>query len=140
MNFDFIKKTLEYEEGKKPCVYKDTKGLDTIGIGFLVDKAVPGAGVPESVMNFWLETLIRECIDDLAKEIVSWSLLPDHVQNALTLMRYQLGMPRLNGFKKMLMAVELGDFVVAAEEAIDSKWAKQTPARAHRVAAMMMGD
>jgi lysozyme len=140
VDFDYLTRTLRMEEGVKKCAYKDHLGLDTIGIGFLVDASVKGAGIPDVVMNFWLETLLRECVDSLIREIQVWSILPDNVQNALVLMRYQLGMPRLRGFKKMLIAIELGNWQDAAAEALDSKWAKQTPARADRVAALMMGD
>ena len=39
--------------------------------------------------------------------------------------------------KFMLAAMEKGDFTAAASAALDSDWAKETPNRAQRVAAMI---
>jgi len=45
-----LKRQLRGEEGVEPCVYKDHLGFDTIGIGRLVDKRKPGAGLRPSEM------------------------------------------------------------------------------------------
>lgn len=139
-DMEFLKSTLRFEEGVDDDVYQDHFGNDTIGVGFLVDRDIPGAGIPEPVINFWLDYLLKECIEDLESKIKSWHLLPPHVRSALILMRYQLGMPTLARFKKTLTFVEAGDFIEAGDESLDSKWAKQTPDRAGRVAALMRGD
>ena len=47
-------------------------------------------------------------------------------------MAYQIGVNGLLKFKKMISAIEFGDWEEAERQALDSKWAKQTPARAHR--------
>ena len=49
-------------------------------------------------------------------------------------MGYQLGVTGLFNFKRMWIAFDEGDYVKAAKEALDSRWAKQTPERAKRVA------
>jgi lysozyme len=54
-------------------------------------------------------------------------------------MAYQLGPSGVVAFKKMLAALEAGDRIAAAEAALDSKWATQTPNRAQRVAALIRG-
>ena len=46
---------------------------------------------------------------------------------------YNMGVPRLMGFKRMLAAVERGDWPRAKVEALDSKWAEQVPNRAAKV-------
>ena len=46
---------------------------------------------------------------------------------------FQLGAPRLSAFKKMLAGLEAGDNDIAAFELLDSKFAKQVPARAARL-------
>ena len=58
---------------------------------------------------------------------------------ALREMAYQMGVPRVMGFKRMLAALERKDWQRAADEALDSRWAEQTPARAQRVALKMHG-
>jgi lysozyme len=50
-------------------------------------------------------------------------------------MCFNLGIARLRGFKKMLAAMQAGDVETAAKEMLDSTWAKQVGARAHRLAA-----
>ena len=52
-------------------------------------------------------------------------------------MAYQMGVTGLSKFKNMLTAVELGDFDEAANQALDSRWARQTPERATRHAEML---
>ena len=60
---------------------------------------------------------------------VFWSL-SDNRYNALVDMMFNLGKPRFLTFKKMIKAVECGDFDTAANEMLDSKWARQTKSRA----------
>jgi lysozyme len=49
-------------------------------------------------------------------------------------MAYQMGVEGVQGFSKMIAALQVGDYPRAADEALDSLWAKQTPARARDVA------
>jgi len=46
-------------------------------------------------------------------------------QDALINLCFNLGITRLLTFKKALAAMEQGNFELAAEEFLDSKWAKQ---------------
>jgi lysozyme len=59
-------------------------------------------------------------------------------QNALIEMAYQLGVTGTLNFKRMWLAIEAGDFEQARLEALDSKWARQTPKRAISVAAKLV--
>jgi lysozyme len=52
-------------------------------------------------------------------------------------MMFNLGLPRFSRFKKMIRAIELGDWQSAADEMIDSKWYQQVTARARRLEAAM---
>lgn len=54
-------------------------------------------------------------------------------------MAYQLGVSGVLRFRKMLEALRAGDREKAAEEALDSAWATQTPERAQRVARLIRG-
>jgi len=59
----------------------------------------------------------------------------DPVQKeALTEMVFQMGKTGTLGFNKMLSALQNNDYETAYKEALDSKWAKQTPQRANEVA------
>jgi len=58
-------------------------------------------------------------------------------KDVLTEMAFNLGIPRLNGFKKMWKAIENGDYETAADEQLDSKWARQVGVRAMRLSKRM---
>ena len=48
-------------------------------------------------------------------------------------MAFNLGITRLQKFKKMFAALNAGDYHKASEEGLDSKWAKQVYNRAKRL-------
>ena len=52
-------------------------------------------------------------------------------------MVFNLGMPKLKQFAKMLSAVELEDWSEASNQMLDSRWAEQVGNRAGRLAEMM---
>ena len=52
-------------------------------------------------------------------------------------MAFNVGLPRLRGFKRMWAALENHDYEEAAKEMIDSKWARQVKTRAYTLARMM---
>lgn len=53
-------------------------------------------------------------------------------------MAFQMGRAKLEGFNRMLLCVRAGDWQGAYDNALDSKWARQTPARANRIATMLL--
>jgi lysozyme len=67
-----------------------------------------------------------------AFETASWRR-----QAALISMAFNLGAPRLAGFRQMHRAILEGDWQRASAEALDSCWARQTGHRAQEVAAML---
>ena len=52
-------------------------------------------------------------------------------------MAFNVGLPRLRGFKRMWAALEGRDYSEAAKEMLDSKWARQVKTRAYTLARMM---
>ena len=48
-------------------------------------------------------------------------------------MAYQLGVHGVLEFKEMLASLERGDCQAARRQALESAWARETPARAKRV-------
>lgn len=136
MKIDQVLDTIKKDEGWSAFVYDDTLGFQTIGYGFLVDKKRSG-GMPKEVGDFWLRYNVDGVINDLRRRISHFSLMPENVQHALVNMAYQLGTNGLLSFKKMLAAIEAKDYALAAKEALNSKWAIQTPNRANRIADMI---
>lgn len=137
MDIQLLKDEITAEEGFVPHAYPDSKDLLTIGIGRMVDKS-QGGGISREEAEYLLENDISQSMAELDRNYPWWRTLPERPARALVNMCFQLGLPRLSGFKKMLAALEAYDWPEAAREALDSKWAKvDTPERAQRMAAMI---
>jgi lysozyme len=121
--------TLKKDEGFRSKVYKDHLGNDTFGHGFTY------------ITEHESERILGERVQDLAirlsHEIPCYNKISDGRKSALINMAYQLGVNGLLGFKRMLKALQAGDYDKAYTEAKNSKWATQTPQRAERVARML---
>jgi len=138
MNKDALIDQLKSDEGFVPHVYLDSLGYETLGYGFLVDERKNGR-IPREVADYWLRWEVDRLTSLLANRLKCFSSQPPEVREALVNMAYQMGLKGLLGFRKMLAALEMGDRARAADEALDSRWASQTPNRAQRVAAMIRG-
>ncbi|HDC4672328.1 glycoside hydrolase family protein [Enterobacter kobei] len=140
-----------YDEGEKLTIYKDTEGYWTIGVGHLLTKSpskdeairqldkLVGTGhygyINKQESRKILEIDINQTIKQIGRtELINVYTSLDIVRRtALVNMCYQLGVQGVLQFKKMLGYLEQGDYEKAADEALNSKWAKQTPNRARRV-------
>lgn len=136
-----ITKLLEYEEGFREKPYYCSEGYPTIGIGTKIGtKNAPleyfVLEVDRQVAWVLLEKEVSYLMRILEKNEVYNSLNSDR-KTILLSMAYQLGINGLFGFKKMWAALLVADYSLAAKEALDSKWAKQTPQRAHRHAKVL---
>ncbi len=58
-------------------------------------------------------------------------------QDVLINMLFNLGLKRFHSFKKMLRALEQHDYETAADEMLDSRWARQVKERATELAKTM---
>jgi lysozyme len=76
---------------------------------------------------------VASIIEELGKRKPVFKTLTQDRQNALIEMAYQLGVTGTLNFKRMWLAIETGNFQQARLEALDSRWAKQTPKRAKAV-------
>ncbi len=63
-----------------------------------------------------------------------YTMQPPGVRAALQNMCFNLGLPRLLSFKKMIAALEKKDYLLASIEALNSKWAKQVGQRSKDIA------
>ena len=133
MYLDKLKADLARDEDFVSHAYQDSEGYWTIGIGRLIDKR-RGGGITREEAEYLLENDLKTARADLDAIAPWWTLLPDDVQRGLINMAYNLGRSRLAGFKRMFAALKDRDYHGAAEEALDSKWARQVGPRAHRIA------
>lgn len=120
-------------EGRRLKPYRCSQGKLTIGYGRNLDDN----GISEAEAMNMLDNDILETIESLQINY-SWFRILDSVRaDAIMDMCYQLGFPTLNKFKKMIAAIHSEDFEEAAVQALDSRWARQTPVRANEIAYMI---
>lgn len=134
-----IKAHLRAHEGCVLHAYQDHLGYWTIGYGRMIDER-RGGGISEAEAEQLLSNDVAFVIRSLEREAPFLHTLPEGVQHALVGMAYQMGVAGVMSFRRMWAALEQGDWELAAEEALHSRWAEQTPRRAHEVAAMIAGD
>lgn len=133
MDRDKLKAQLELHEGLKKKVYKDSLGIETIGVG----RNLRDKGISHEEVMFLLDNDIDECEEDLRTFLPYFDDLDDVRQRVLVDMRFNLGPSRFRGFKNFLKAVKESRYKDAAQAMLDSKWAKQVKGRAKRLANMM---
>jgi lysozyme len=87
------------------------------------------------------EMLLDSDIEDAEKELIvklPWAEALDAPRlGVLVNMAFNMGVPKLVGFEKMLFAVRAKDYEMAAVEMLDSLWADQVGDRALRLAEQM---
>ena len=127
------------DEGYKYEIYLDHLGYPTMGVGHLIlekdeehGKEV-GTPVSEQRITDCLNADIDIVCDELDMKEPWWRNLSDNRQRVLANMCFNLGHPRLSGFKKFIGAMQVSDWEKAAIEMMDSKWAGQVGNRAIRL-------
>lgn len=122
---DYIKQA----EGFRSLAYECPAGKLTVGYGKNIED-LPGLTEEQASVILQMDLVIA------AKEVDSFAPkdIGPNRRAALTAMVFQLGMPTVMKFKKMLAALEQGNWLEAADQALDSRWARQTPSRAEWVA------
>ncbi len=127
-----VMQKIEAEEGRKHQVYTCTAGKLTIGVGFNIED-VP---IPDEVIDYWLTFNLNK----LRRELIEFKWFndsPPFAKLVLVDMAYQMGLSGILKFKNMLSAISCKDYEKAADELLDSKYARQTPARANRNAEIL---
>lgn len=128
-----IRDQLIRDEGLRLHAYEDSLGYLTIGVGRLIDKR-KGGGISEAEAFMLLDHDIERTARELERQLPWAAWLNEARLGALINMAFQLGVSGLLGFRKALAAMHDADWDTAAAELLDSRWAKQTPERAQRMA------
>jgi len=133
LNRTAIAEYVKKHEGLRTSPYLDTEGKLTIGIGHCLDTKPISTRTALSLFE-------DDCMDverDLTKLVYDFDKLPDRAQMVLFDMVFQLGPGGVQGFKKMLLAIQERDWDKAADECLDSKYHRQTPSRCEENAQML---
>lgn len=129
---DALRRQLMLHEGLRLFPYVDSVGKVTIGIG----RNLSDRGISEAEARQFLDADINNAILDLTT--FPWFADLDPVrQRAMVDLCFNIGLPRLRGFVKMLAAIERQEWDGAAHELMDSAYAVQVGKRARTLAAML---
>ena len=120
-----LKEELKVDEGFRECVYKCSAGKLTIGYGHNVeDNPIPEA-FADQLLGYDIAGALAEC------ERFDWFFDLDDVRRRVIInMVFNLGFNGVSKFKKMISAIEHGDYALAGDEMMDSRWAVQVGRRA----------
>jgi lysozyme len=123
---------LRRHEGLRLMPYECSAGEMTIGYGRNLDSN----GISQTEADLFLYNDYIKCLNE-TKSFVFYDRLNDARKGVIINMLFNLGLPRLNSFKKFLAAVSRCDYEHAGYEMLDSKWARQVGARAIELAEQM---
>lgn len=148
INMSEIINRLKFHEGCILKPYKCPRGFLTIGIGRNLvtnpltaeeQKVCEGyqQGINLNQAYYLCKNDIIRCEKEIKKIFPFFVHLDDERKYAVLDMCFQLGCVGLSKFRKMLGALEIGDYRGAAKECLNSSYAKQVPSRAKRIAALL---
>ena len=129
MNRETLKGELIVDEDLRLKPYRCPAGKLTIGVGRNLDDR----GITEAEAIMLLDNDIAIIEAELDHALPWWRTLPDAPARALANMAFNMGVPRLLGFHRMLEALQRGDYTTASREARNSQWAKQVGIRSLRM-------
>ena len=136
MDIEQTKAEIKKEEGFRMETYKCTEGHLTGGYGH---KMLEGE-TPPTDMAGWTKLFERDFARAMSGAEELLMICPnvdDTARHIVVEMCYQMGSYGVSKFHGMLSALQESDYVTASKEMLDSRWAKQTPKRAMRMAERM---
>lgn len=140
MNIDRLREELAIDEGIKHEVYLCSLNHKTMGIGHLITKDDPewdlevgDAVSPDRVAEAFAKD-VDNCVADCRIIFKDFDNMPEEAQRCFANMCFQLGRPTLSKFRKTIMLAEEERWDECAAECLNSRWARQTPNRAKRIA------
>ena len=124
--------TLKRHEGVRSHAYKCSENMITVGVGRNLDEN-GGIGLSDDEIEYLLMNDIERCDAELRAAYDWYENLKKPRRDAMINLCFNLGLTRLRGFVKALEAMSREQFDVAADEFMDSRWAKQVGDRAVEV-------
>lgn len=118
--------SIKKHEGFVPKFYRDSLDFWTVGYGTRMNEVE----VSKELATEWLMKELEEKYEQL-RYVQGFELLSDVRKDVLLEMAYQMGVSGVMKFQKMWAAIRGERWERAADEMLDSRWAKsQTPKRA----------
>jgi lysozyme len=139
MDIEKLREQLKIDEGCVFELYNDHLGYATFGIGHLVLESDPeygadiGTPVSDDRVIEAFEQDVKTVLSDCTILYPDFDELPEEAQQVIANMMFNMGRPRLSGFKGMKRGVDSRDWHAAADEMVDSAWYRQVTNRADRL-------
>ncbi len=137
-----LSELIELEEGFRKRAYLCSEGYPTIGLGTKIGpKGADLSNYTLTVNRAIAEAMMQKELANAEVELsrCQWFLGLDLDRSKIIMsMCYQMGVSGVFKFKNMIAAIERKDWARASREALDSKWARQTPERANRHAQVLL--
>jgi lysozyme len=128
-----LSKQLQAEEGVRLQLYRDTKGILTIGVG----RNIQANGISQDEMELMLANDIAANVKFLSN--YDWYNSESDVRKAALVDLCFMGPDRLLHFVNMIAALGRQDFAAAADEVVNSQWYTDVgQARGDRVKNMIL--
>ena len=125
-DFKALIERIGVNEGFRSKPYQCSEGVWTIGHGLTWRTEEESL----HILSGRISQLHLKLLDDLAW----YKNMPPEVQGVIIEMCYQMGFAGFCKFKKAISNMKDKNWKGAADEMLDSLWAKQTPSRANRLA------
>jgi len=126
-----LKDIIVKHEGLELQPYEDSLGILTVGVGHNLER-----GISYETAMFILDEDLKE-VKQQAQSFSWFHYLNEVRQIVIQDMIFNLGITRFKRFKKMIKAIQNDDFLEAANQMLDSKWAEQVGRRAVDLSTMM---
>ena len=140
MNYDKLLESVKKHEGYRNKVYLDSLGKRTVGYGHLCveDKWVDGWEYSQVELEKVLEKDLKYAINQ-GEGMCRDLKISDDAKFLIIEMIFQLGSAGVQRFRKMWDALKEDppNYKEASVQMLDSRWAKQTPARATEMSEQM---
>ena len=140
MNYDKLLESVKKHEGFSKTVYLDSLSKRTVGYGHLCveDKWVDGWEYSQVELEKVLEKDLKYAINQ-GEGMCRDLKISDDAKFLIIEMIFQLGSAGVQKFRKMWEALKEDppNYFEAHVQMLDSRWAKQTPARATEMAEQM---
>jgi lysozyme len=121
MDLNKLKQSIKKHEGLKLKPYQCPNNKLSIGYG----RNLEDNGITLQEAEKLLETDLLNIKLELVDKIKFFYKLDDVRQNVLLEMAYNMGVPKLLGFKNTLVFMQKTDFINASKEMLNSKWHEQ---------------
>lgn len=123
-----VKEKIIFEEGIRNRIYKDTRGIVTIGIGHnLLDNKIS-----DEAIDVIFRDDLNEVTKQLDNEFLWWRKHPEEVQIFMIDFVFNVGINTAKSFKNTMQLIQDKKYKEASELLMKSKYAYQVPNRAKR--------